>query len=126
MWRHSKMGKKPIEYVTIDEVKEVFPKLADMMLEKGLTLLPRDRFEELYKSVLMDDLTKGGSEATIEGWAEKMKKEGGEHPFQWCVKKIGDNVNNPEGFCAAVHVKAYNKTPMQRKMEKKGKKEDEE
>ncbi|MFA7070403.1 MAG: hypothetical protein WC144_06140, partial [Sulfurimonas sp.] len=62
------------------------------------------------------DLHKAGS---LEGWVEKMKKHGGEHPFNWCLSQMKDNINNPEGFCAKIHKKAFGKTPMERKAEKK-------
>lgn len=66
------------------------------------------------------DLVKGDSEAVMESWARKMKIEGGEHPFTWCVKKAKKFADDPEGFCSAVHQKAFGKTPMERKIEKKG------
>lgn len=55
----------------------------------------------------------------LEGWARKMKAEGGEHPFTWCVNKASAFIDDPKGFCAKIHLLAYGKTPMQRKAERK-------
>lgn len=64
------------------------------------------------------DFIKAHPSAVIQGWADKMRKEGGDHPFSWCVAKA-TFVDNPKAFAAAVHQAAFGKTPMERKKEKK-------
>lgn len=64
------------------------------------------------------DLLKSDSNAAIEGWAAKMRREGGEHPFRWCVEKTKAFASDPEAFCASVHQRAFGKTPSERAAEK--------
>jgi hypothetical protein len=65
------------------------------------------------------DFVKAEPQASISGWAEKMRREGGDHPHSWCAKKAAKFSKDPNAFCAAVHMAAYGKTPSQRKAEKK-------
>lgn len=60
------------------------------------------------------DFIKARPHYAIEAWSRKMLREGGDHPFTWCVKKASKFASDPEAFCAAVHLTAYGKTPAQR------------
>lgn len=66
------------------------------------------------------DLVKSNSNEVLEGWSRKMKIEGGEHPFSWCVTKAKKFADDPEAFCGKIHSLAFGKTPMEMKEEKKG------
>jgi len=71
------------------------------------------------------DFLKAHASASTRGWARKMKREGGEHPFTWCSNKVRGIgfTDDPNAFCAAVHLAAYGMTPMQRKKAKESKDE---
>jgi len=110
--------KKELEksYFTQKEVALLCPTCAKEMQRRGLQTLKKAYFKQILNKLFEFDLHKAGS---LEGWVEKMKKHGGEHPFNWCLSQMKDNINNPEGFCAKIHKKAFGKTPMERKAEKK-------
>lgn len=65
------------------------------------------------------DFIKANPTEVIEAWGKKMKREGGDKPFDWCVKSAGF-ADDPEAFCSAVHEAAYGKTPSERAASKKG------
>lgn len=67
------------------------------------------------------DFVKGHPHAVLEGWAEKMKRDGGEHPFAWCMKHAPDGIDDKEAFCGAVHQRAFGMTPSEKKSKKLGK-----
>ena len=64
------------------------------------------------------DFVKAETPTLIKSWAEKMKKEGGAHPFTWCVAKAKKFSKDHQAFCASVHQEAYGMTPSQRKAKK--------
>lgn len=72
------------------------------------------------KSKDLVDFIKAETPDLIKSWAEKMKQEGGEHPFSWCVAKAKKFSKDPEAFCAATHKEAFGMTPMEIKEQKKG------
>jgi len=69
----------------------------------------------------LEDLIKAHPDMIIKGWAEKMKREGGDHPHTWCRQKAVKFASDPDAFCAAVHMEAYGMTTMQRKDKKEKK-----
>jgi hypothetical protein len=73
------------------------------------------------KTLDLVDFIKAHPEAAIRGWAEKMKREGGDHPHAWCAKKAAKFSSDPNAFCAAVHMEAFGMTPSQRAKKKEGK-----
>lgn len=74
--------------------------------------------EDVVQKIDKADLIKAFTPSVLKSWAEKMRKEGGEHPFQWCVNKASSFIGDPKGFCAVVHKEAYGMTPMQKKKKK--------
>jgi hypothetical protein len=64
------------------------------------------------------DFLKANPHAAIAAWARKMRKEGGDHPHNWCMQIANKFSSDAAAFCAAVHMEAYGMTPSQRKAAK--------
>jgi len=94
-----------------------FEKSLRMSLKKALASRRRKTTSTVGEPVGLLDLLKGNPDAVIDSWARKMKVEGGDHPFTWCVRKA-TFVEDPKGFCGAVHMAAFGKTPMELKKNK--------
>jgi len=61
------------------------------------------------------DFIKSQAGTVLDGWAEKMIREGGEHPHIWCVERASKFASDPQAFCASVHMRAYGMPPGQRR-----------
>ena len=66
----------------------------------------------------LEDFVKAHIPDLIKAWADKMKREGGEHPFSWCLAKAKKFSDDPEAFCASVYQEAYGMMPVERKAKK--------
>lgn len=73
------------KYILIAEAKKLEKALEEMALPKGWT---ESSVQKFAKSLTNKDATEKGF-------------------FDACVKKIGNNVKNPEAFCAAVKDKVF-------------------
>lgn len=98
------------------------------VVDKFKAKLRADRAANVYCEVepvigtkpTLVDFVKAYPEAAMDSWAGKMRKEGGDKPHSWCTKKAAKFAKDPEGFCAAVHLRAYGKTPAERRAAKRG------
>ncbi len=65
------------------------------------------------------DFIKAYPVKALDGLAESMKREGGDHPFAWCIEKLGGSIKEPQAICASAHLKAFGATPAQRRAKEK-------
>jgi len=96
-----------------EDPKKLAARLKKMM--KGSDPIPI-----IGESLDLVDFLKAHPSKAIQAWAAKMKREGGDHPYTFCLKKARDFASDPNAFCAAVHLEAFGMTPSQRKAAKKG------
>lgn len=65
------------------------------------------------------DFLKAHPVKALDSLADAMKREGGDHPFAWCVSKLEGKAEDARAVCASAHMKAYGVTPAQRRAQEK-------
>lgn len=106
------MTRKGIRAVT----PETFAKALDVELDGDLKLAAK--LHDALKSLSARDqefakAEGGGGMAAIRGWAKRMRREGGKHPFTWCQKTASKH-GLGDAFCARVHMEAFGRTPSEK------------
>lgn len=103
------------EFIDLMKGSKAVPKANQEIPKKGGDPIPI-----IGQGLDLVDFVKANPGKVVAGWATKMKKEGGKHPFTYCVKKAKDFASDPAAFCAAAHMEAFGTTPAERTKAKKG------